>query len=41
MGSEEHSPISEEEGEDIMVDMDRDYKKIPELDVYEEDGLDE
>ena len=41
MGSEEQSPVSEEEGEDIMETMDKDYAAIPELDVYERDGIDE
>ena len=41
IGSEDQIPISEEEGEDILEDMEKDYRRIPELDIYERDGIDE
>ncbi len=35
------SADSEESGEDIMENVEKDYKKIPELDVYEHEGVDD
>lgn len=39
--SDEQSPVSEEDGEDLLEGQERDYRAIPELDVYERDGIDE
>jgi hypothetical protein len=41
VAEEDEKPISEESGEDLEADMLEDYKKVPELDRYEEDGLDD
>ena len=35
------SNVTDDDGEDMMEDIDRDYKRIPELDQYEHDGIDE
>lgn len=38
---EEGLPQSEEEGEDLLENAERDYEKINELDIYEDEGVDQ